>query len=146
MMASFYCQELIRNTHLLCQGYITKLQEDRVKPKEGDETGKEEEIFITGKQPTYYVEENEKFLNILISNCEPILGEIVSKFDSFNKINKMESAFEHQVNNSYSDEEEKEDVLQSVAAEFSIKSDIAIKKKALVNKLKISKPQPSKEA
>jgi hypothetical protein len=58
----------------------------------------------------------------------------------------MESAFEHQVNNSYSDEEEKEDVLQSVAAEFSIKSDIAIKKKALANKLKISKPQPSKEA
>lgn len=33
MMASFYCQELIRNTHLLCQGYITKLQEDRRAPK-----------------------------------------------------------------------------------------------------------------
>jgi hypothetical protein len=141
MMASFYCQELIRNTHLLCQGYISKLQEDRVKPKEGEETGKDEEIFLSGKQPTYYVEENEKFLNLLISNCEPILGEIVSKFDNFNKINKIESAFEHHANNSYSDEDEKEDVLQTVAQEFSIKNDITVKKKNLANKLKPAKPQ-----
>ena len=67
---------------------------------------RDEEIFLSGKQPTYYVEENEKFLNLLISNCEPILGEIVSKFDNFNSINKIDSAFENQVNNSYSDEDE----------------------------------------
>jgi hypothetical protein len=67
---------------------------------------KDEEIFLSGKQPTYYVEENEKFLNLLISNCEPILNEIVSKFDNFNKINKISGAFEHQVSNSYSDESE----------------------------------------
>jgi hypothetical protein len=103
MMASFYCQELIRNTHLLCQGYITKLQEDRQapkrqvsEPKDGKPAEmKDEEIFLSGKQPTYYVEENEKFLNLLISNCEPILNEIVSKFDNFNKINKISAAFEH---------------------------------------------------
>ena len=91
MMASFYCQELIRNTHLLCQGYISKLQEEK-KPREEDK--EEEQVFLNGKQPTYYVEENEKFLNLLISNCEPILCEIVSKFDSFNRINKIESAFD----------------------------------------------------
>ena len=35
MLASFYCQELIRNSHLLCKGYINKLQEDQInhKPK-----------------------------------------------------------------------------------------------------------------
>lgn len=30
-----------------------------------------------GKRTSYYVEENEKILNLLISNCEPILTEIV---------------------------------------------------------------------
>ena len=54
---------------------------------------KDEEIFLSGKQPTYYVEENEKFLNLLISNCEPILNEIASKFDNFNKINKICESF-----------------------------------------------------
>ena len=29
MMASFYCQELIRNTFYLCQGYINKLQMEK---------------------------------------------------------------------------------------------------------------------
>ena len=50
--------------------------------------------IIIGKQQTYYVEENEKFLNLLISNCEPILGQIVNQFDRFNKINGIEQAFE----------------------------------------------------
>lgn len=135
MMASFYCQELIRNTHLLCQGYISKLQEEK-KKEGGREEEKEEEINLNGKQPTYYVEENEKFLNLLISNCEPILNEIVSKFDSFNRINKIESAFDQHANVSYSDEDESDDLLESVAAEFSIKADVAIKKKTTANKLK----------
>lgn len=34
MLAAFYCQELIRNTHLLCQNYITKLQTSTAAPKE----------------------------------------------------------------------------------------------------------------
>jgi len=29
MMASFYCQELIRNTFYLCHGYIDKLQSEK---------------------------------------------------------------------------------------------------------------------
>ena len=29
MMASFYCQELIRNTYYLCHGYIRKLKNER---------------------------------------------------------------------------------------------------------------------
>ena len=29
MMASFYCQELIRNTYYLCHGYINKLQSEK---------------------------------------------------------------------------------------------------------------------
>ena len=29
MMASFYCQELIRNTYYLCHGYINKLQQEK---------------------------------------------------------------------------------------------------------------------
>jgi hypothetical protein len=34
----------------------------------------QEEPIIIGKQQTYYVEENERFLDLLITNCEPILG------------------------------------------------------------------------
>jgi hypothetical protein len=107
---------------------------------------KDEEIFLSGKQPTYYVEENEKFLNLLISNCEPILNEIVSKFDNFNKINKISGAFEHQVNNSYSDESESNDILANIGEEFSIKNDIQIKKKALPSKNKLKKSTGQKES
>ena len=50
--------------------------------------------MLFGKQVTYYVEENEKVLNLLITNCEPILAEVVDKFDEFNSINGIEAAFE----------------------------------------------------
>ena len=53
-----------------------------------------EDMNQIGKAQTYYVEENEKFLNLLISNCEPILSEIVSKFTSFNQVNNIQKAFE----------------------------------------------------
>jgi hypothetical protein len=56
-----------------------------------DEIAKE---WLFGKQATYYVEENQKVLNMLISNCEPILSAIVSKFDSFNEYNNIGEAFE----------------------------------------------------
>lgn len=32
---------------------------------------------VLGKRMSYYVEENERILNLLITNCEPILSEIV---------------------------------------------------------------------
>ena len=107
MMASFYCQELIRNTKYLCVGYIQKLQQENEKsasiPKKpeaapadqgSDQKTSAEEEYNICKQQTYYVEENEKILNLLISNCEPILTEIVSKFESFNKLNNIQQAFE----------------------------------------------------
>jgi hypothetical protein len=31
-----------------------------------------------GKRTSYYVEENERILNLLITNCEPILEEMCS--------------------------------------------------------------------
>ena len=102
MMASFYCQELIRNSHYLCLGYINKLQQEKANKQKstsftrgkkggsgisglgelaqnsGSVGADSDDPIIIGKQQTYYVEENEKFLNLLISNCEPILGQIVN--------------------------------------------------------------------
>ena len=87
---------------------------------------------MIGKQQTYYVEENEKFLNLLISNCEPILSEIVSKFESFNKLNHIETAFEQQqgANQGLYGEDEMDinDILDPIIDEFSIKEDCQIKK------------------
>lgn len=88
---------------------------------------------MIGKQQTYYVEENEKFLNLLISNCEPILSQIVNKFDRFNKINSIEQAFEQQagtVKAMYGDDSEEldqEDILGPIIDEFSIKEDVNLK-------------------
>jgi len=42
MMASFYCQELIRNTFYLCQGYINKLQME----KQNNNTKKKSSSFM----------------------------------------------------------------------------------------------------
>jgi hypothetical protein len=81
MLASFYCQELIRNTHLLCLSYIIKLS--GVQPPENS---------IPGTVP-YYVEENEKLLNLLITNCEPILRELETRFDQFNTYNRIHDGF-----------------------------------------------------
>jgi hypothetical protein len=146
---------LIRNTQYLCHGYINKLQSEKsstnkkqsvVQPQpapaadnkpSGDANGAEnpnaatdeDEPIVIGKQQTYYVEENEKFLNLLISNCEPILGKIVNKFDRFNKINGIEQAFEQQQGAStgmYGDDssDEVEDILGPIIEEFSIKEDV----------------------
>ncbi len=44
------------------------------------------------KKTSYYVEENEKILNLLITNCEPILSEIshlIEHFNSYNGIHKV---------------------------------------------------------
>jgi len=44
---------------------------------------------ILTRRVSYYVEENEKLLNLLITNCEPILSEIVKQVDHFNTYNKI---------------------------------------------------------
>lgn len=70
----------------------------------------------------------------------------MSKFDNFNKINKIETAFEHQANRSYSEESDSEDILAGIAEEFSIKNDIQIKKKPQPSKSKLPKPTLQKES
>ena len=54
---------------------------------------------MTGQTP-YYVEENEKLLQLLITNCEPILNEMNKRFDEFNEINNIWDGFAelHQTN------------------------------------------------
>lgn len=42
-----------------------------------DKSMSESERESFGRRTSYYVEENEKILNLLITNCEPILSEIV---------------------------------------------------------------------
>jgi hypothetical protein len=52
----------------------------------------EEDINSLVKKTSYYVEENEKLLNVLITNCEPILSELsqlINHFNSYNKIQKV---------------------------------------------------------
>lgn len=71
-------------------------------------------------------------MNLLISNCEPILTEIVSKFESFNKLNNIQQAFEMQqgANQGLYGEDELgfEDIMEPIIEEFSIKEDCQIKK------------------
>lgn len=43
-----------------------------------------------GKRTSYYAEENEKLLNLLITNCEPILSEISGLIDHFNSYNGIQ--------------------------------------------------------
>ena len=45
-----------------------------------------------GRRTSYYVEENERILNLLITNCEPILQQIVNQVDHFNSYNKIQRA------------------------------------------------------
>ena len=43
---------------------------------------------------SYYVEENEKILNLLITNCEPILSEMVVLIQHFNSYNNIQKVVE----------------------------------------------------
>jgi predicted phage tail protein len=47
-----------------------------------------------GRRTSYYVEENERILNLLITNCEPILSEMVSQVDHFNTYNGIKKVVE----------------------------------------------------
>ena len=112
-MASYFCQELIKNTLLLCKSYIQRLlSEKKSKTQEGgiatetsgilkdieneigsgdiiDKSMNESEKEFVGRRTSYYVEENEKILNLLITNCEPILTEMVAQINHFNSYNKI---------------------------------------------------------
>jgi len=64
-MASFYCQELIRNSRTLCNSYIERLTEfdQQAKQRQSNvhDGAMEDEIakeWLFGKTATYYVEEN----------------------------------------------------------------------------------------
>lgn len=54
----------------------------------------DEDVNNQLKKTSYYVEENEKLLNILITNCEPILSEIASLIDHFNSYNGIQKVIE----------------------------------------------------
>ena len=60
------------------------------------------------------------------------MSEITSKFDSFNKMNHIETAFEQQQSGMQGlygeDELDPEDILDPIIEEFSIKEDCQIKK------------------
>ena len=122
-MASYFCQELIRNTHLLCKSYIQRLLieknskgaergsgavlkdienelgsdflssqdksslSDSEQLKNNTSTASAKEDPLNPKRTSYYVEENERILNLLITNCEPILSEMVASVDHFNTYN-----------------------------------------------------------
>jgi hypothetical protein len=59
----------------------------------------EESSGAAGRRTSYYVEENEKILNLLITNCEPILSEMVTLVNHFNSYNKIEKVVEkHGIN------------------------------------------------
>lgn len=49
---------------------------------------------LNNKRTSYYVEENEKLLNLLITNCEPILQETVNLIDHFNSYNGMQKVID----------------------------------------------------
>lgn len=55
--------------------------------------GTEEEETLD-KKASYYAEENEKLINLLITNCEPILSELVSLIDHFNSYNGIHKVIE----------------------------------------------------
>ena len=108
-MASFFCQELIKNTHSLCTSYINRLLAEKNTGKSNRTTSRqqnaepaenilqelnEEDMNNQLKKTSYYVEENEKLLNVLITNCEPILSEIGSLIDHFNSYNGIQKVID----------------------------------------------------
>jgi hypothetical protein len=54
----------------------------------------EEEDDVKLKKTSNYVEENEKMLNLLITNCEPILSEIGSLIEHFNTYNGIQKVID----------------------------------------------------
>jgi hypothetical protein len=67
----------------LCENYISRLLLEKksktqtiLKEIENELDNSSTESDIFGRRTSYYVEENERILNLLISNCQPILQEM----------------------------------------------------------------------
>jgi hypothetical protein len=95
-MASIYCQELIRNSKVLCEGYIgeilgrkdNKQEEQKIvvedkksansKDDEKNSKGsdKQNNLGVQLKE-NYYLEDDAKLLDVLIKNCHPILTDML---------------------------------------------------------------------
>jgi hypothetical protein len=99
----------------LCKSYIQKLISEKNSKRPSEEVLKDIENEVNefdkslggsdtnalsaggdtiSKRTSYYVEENEKILNLLITNCEPILTEIVQYINHFNTYNKITKIIE----------------------------------------------------
>ena len=93
-MASVYCQELIRNTQILCESYIGEIlirgdkQKESAQGKEKDEIETKDEIQAQ-LGDNYYLEDDKRLLDVMIKNCHPILTDLVSQVNNFNKYNTL---------------------------------------------------------
>lgn len=79
-MASFYCQELIRNSKLLCESYIGEII-SKAEKKETTENIKIKSQTIDLPNilsAKYYLEDDKKLLDLLIKNCHPILADMIN--------------------------------------------------------------------
>ena len=101
---------------MLCHGYINKLQ--------ATNAGIENPVHAQGNAIPYYVEENERLLNLLITNCEPILSEITQRIDQFNTINQIWDGFQELHSNYLLDSGEGSAMLAQYRAQFSVKQDV----------------------
>jgi hypothetical protein len=106
---------------MLCLGYISKLS-GSLPSLTGDLAN-----TVSGQTP-YYVEENEKLLNLLITNCEPILNEMTKRFDQFNEFNNIWDGFSELHQTCY-EAESGPDLLKELQEEFSIRGSIVIESK-----------------
>ena len=68
------------------------------------------------------MEENEKLLNLLITNCEPILREITQRVDQFNLTNHITDGFQ-ELHSAYPSDGEG-GMLEAYRAQFSVKQDV----------------------
>ena len=66
--------------------------ENILSPNEGMDANQKSDN--QAKRTSYYVEENEKLLNLLITNCEPILSELSNLIDHFNTYNGIQKVVE----------------------------------------------------
>ena len=81
-MASIYCQELIRNTQILCESYIGEIlqrsDQKKDQAEQKDNTKKEDDNILNKLNENYYLEDEQGLLDILIKNSHPILTDLVS--------------------------------------------------------------------
>jgi hypothetical protein len=101
-MASVYCQELIRNSKTLCEGYIGEILGRKNKNEEANKENNDEEAKEEDKDSKqsdkdlgnklkehYYLEDDQKLLDVLIKNCHPILTDMLKQINNFNQYNEL---------------------------------------------------------